>query len=499
LTPEINLLTGRLNLWRNADPPLAPQRSEMLWFFKAFGDAGGLVTRGPCDVPDHTRFGGQHRIGRPATGNDFLRGLANANAAGVTRAQGAVALFGGAAAAASSMDRGRERRELHTTRRCTEISAFHNTGQNGTIGRHRVELSADIVSHRGGYEARRRGAGALSAAQARIRERSMSRIASFVLAICLFAIGPSTNVAAANPDWPKSLTLVTASPGGVYYIYGDALAKILTEKLGIAVNPLPTQGTVHNVLLVDNGTAQIGMITMGVGLEGWNGTAAWTKGKKFRQMRALFPMYDTPFQPAALRRSGLTTFAQLERKRIGIGPRGGTSGTYIPEIVKALGISAEIINGPHEQMGTDLIAGRLDAYVSMLGVPTPTFKKVEESEPITFLSLSPEQIETLRKAMPELSATKIVAGTYRSLDKDFVTLGVYNFAIGRADLPDDLVYQLVKAAFENQARLIKIHPAARETLPQNADKNTFLPFHPGAVRYYREIGIKIPDALVPTN
>ena len=71
--------------------------------------------------------------------------------------------------------------------------------------------------------------------------------------------------------------------------------------------------------------------------------------------------------------------------------------------------------------------------------------------------------------------------------------------IGQADLPEDLVYQLVKAVFENQPRLVKMTSAASETIPQNAVKNTFLPFHPGAVRYYREVGIKIPDALVPTN
>jgi TRAP transporter TAXI family solute receptor len=85
------------------------------------------------------------------------------------------------------------------------------------------------------------------------------------------------------------------------------------------------------------------------------------------------------------------------------------------------------------------------------------------------------------------------------LDKDYATLGVYNFAIGRADLPNDLVYQLVKAIHENQPRLAQIHSAARETLPENALKDTFLPFHPGAIRYYREIGVKIPESLVPTN
>src|SRR3984893_15969331 len=101
---------------------------------------------------------------------------------------------------------------------------------------------------------------------------------------------------------------------------------------------------------------------MGVGLEGWTGAGDWTKGQKFRRMRALFPMYDTPFQPVFLRRSGITTIAQLDNKRLGVGPRGGTAGTYVPAIVKVLGISAEISNGPHGLMDTELPAGRYDAF-----------------------------------------------------------------------------------------------------------------------------------------
>jgi TRAP-type uncharacterized transport system substrate-binding protein len=62
-----------------------------------------------------------------------------------------------------------------------------------------------------------------------------------------------------------------------------------------------------------------------------------------------------------------------------------------------------------------------------------------------------------------------------------------------------LVYEIVKAAFENQPRLMKVTPLARETIPQNAAKNTFMPFHPGAARYYHEVGISIPNSLVPSN
>src|SRR6202051_3831946 len=128
----------------------------------------------------------------------------------------------------------------------------------------------------------------------------MSRFFGFVFAVCLLAIWTSTTVPAASPDWPKSLTLGTASPGGVYYVYGDELAKILTDKLGISVNPLPTQGSIQNVKLLDSGGAQLGLITMSTGLEGWNGTGDWTKGARFRNIRALFPMYDNPFQAVVL-------------------------------------------------------------------------------------------------------------------------------------------------------------------------------------------------------
>jgi TRAP transporter TAXI family solute receptor len=325
----------------------------------------------------------------------------------------------------------------------------------------------------------------------------MSRLMGFLFAACMLAIGTSTSVMAAESNWPKSLTLGTASPGGVYYIYGDALAKILSEKVGVTVNPLPTQGPVHNVKLVDSGGAQLGFITMGVGLQGWNGTGDWTGGKQLRNMRALFPMYDTPFQAVVLQRSGITTFTQLDKKRIGVGPKAGTGGTYLPAIMKVLGISTEISYGSFDVAATQLLDGSIEGVVTLTGAPVPAIQQVAAKEPVTFLNLSPEQIEAIRKAMPEFSPSKVAAGTYRSLDKDYNTFGVYNFVIGRADLPDDLVYQLVKATFENQPRLVKATSTASETLPQNVTKDTFLPFHPGAVRYYREIGISIPESLVP--
>src|SRR5271166_1776712 len=315
----------------------------------------------------------------------------------------------------------------------------------------------------------------------------------------LCGIACPTMAHAENSNWPKPLTLGTASPGGVYYVYGEALAQLLTEKLGIHVNPFPTQGPVHNVKLIESGGVQLGLITMGVGLQGWNGTGDWNAGKRFRSMRALIPMYDTTFQFVALRRSGISTIAMLDKLDIGAGPRAGTGGTYVPAIFKALGISAQIGYGSWVDTFKDLVAGRYNAIVVTGGAPFPAAKELEAKEPLTFISLSPKEVDAIRKAMPELSPSTIAAGTYSSLDKNYSTVGVYNFAVGRADLPDDLVYQLVKAVFQNQHRLVKASSTAHETIPQNAEKDTFLPFHPGAVPYYREIGISIPESLASTN
>jgi TRAP transporter TAXI family solute receptor len=293
--------------------------------------------------------------------------------------------------------------------------------------------------------------------------------------------------------------LGTASPGGVSYDYGEALVKILTESLKIDVNPLPTQGPVHNVKLIESGSAQLGLTTTGVALQGWNGTGDWASGQRYRKMRALFPMYDQPFQFVALPRSGITTVAQFNNRNVGTGPRAGTSGVYVPAMLAAIGISAKIENGPWDDSAARLLEGSYDALGMSAGVPIPALKHVEAKEPVVFVSLTPGQIEALRKAIPELTISQIGSGAYTSLDKTYTTVGLYIFAIGRDDLPDELVYQLVKAVFENQPRLAKATLAASDTLPQNVVKNTILPFHPGAVRYYREIGISIPEALGRTN
>ena len=292
-----------------------------------------------------------------------------------------------------------------------------------------------------------------------------------------------------EPHWPASLTIGTASPGGTYYAYGEGLARILTRELGIPVAMRATEGPNQNILLLEAGEIELGFVTQGVALQAWNGTGAWTGGRQLRAMRAMFPMYDTPFQFMALQDSGIQSIANLAGRRVGVGPQGGTGGTYVPEFFKVLKIETSLVHGDWADLAAQVVDRRIDALAVAAGVPFPSFGEIERKTKVRYLSLSQGQILDLRLAMPELNASVVAAGSYPALRRHYPTVGLYNFAVAHRDLPDDLVYAIVEAVFANHERMIEFHPAAAETIPANFARNSFLPFHGGAGRWYHNRGV----------
>jgi len=320
--------------------------------------------------------------------------------------------------------------------------------------------------------------------------RLRASVLTFAAALlCLSSAWP------ADSGWPQSIAIATASPGGVYYVYGQALADILGKELGIEVTAQATQGATRNIILIETGHAALGLITMGIAWEGWNGTGEWTKGQQFRAMRAILPMYDSPFQIAFAKRSNVKSFEQLADKRIGAGPRGGTSGSYYPRIFEMLKIPVVLSYGSVEETMSQIAAGQLDGVVLATGVPVPGLFKLDQEQGMDYVPFTADQIKILRQRMPELSDSTIARGAYPSLTGDYHTVGLFNFVVANEDLPEDLVYRIVKAAFDKHAQLIEAHSAAEETIPANISRDTFLPVHPGALRYYREIGIDVPAVL----
>jgi len=300
-----------------------------------------------------------------------------------------------------------------------------------------------------------------------------------------------------NPAWPRALNMGTAAPGGTYALYGPAWGQIAQEATGVNISYRASQGPNQNIILVQRREVELGMVTMGVALQAWNGEGAWTQGNKFQDIRALFPMYDTPFHGIALKRSGVAKLADLNGKNVGVGPRGGTPGTYWPQMLERLNIRPAAIRfGSGSDMAGQVQDGLLDAFLFASGVPVPAFSEIETQQDVNFLDFTAEEVATLTRAYPEVAAGTLPATTYRKAGRPLNIVGMFNFAIGHKSLPEDLVYEIVKAVLSQNDRLKQAIAAGSETLAVNANKNTFLPYHPGAARYLREAGQTIPANLV---
>jgi uncharacterized protein len=317
-----------------------------------------------------------------------------------------------------------------------------------------------------------------------------ARACRLIPAILLLFLFLEPTAGAQDAALPRSIVLGTASPGGPYYAYGQGMARILARALSIEVTAQVTQGPAQNLVLMEKKEAMLGFVTIGVALQGWNGTD-WAKGTRYRSMRVLFPMYDTAFQFAALKRTGIKSLDQFTGLRIGVGPRAGTGATYAPEIFKLLGLAPDIRFGAVEQVADQAEAGALDGVAIASGFPIPALTDLELKLPVDFIEPTAEQIAVVRQGLPEITPSAVPAGTYRSLARDYHTVGLFNFAVAHESLPDDLVYRIVKAVFDNRDELVKTHAAAKETIPANMERN-MLPIHPGALRYYREIGLSLP-------
>jgi len=161
-----------------------------------------------------------------------------------------------------------------------------------------------------------------------------------------------------------------------------------------------------------------------------------------------------------------------------------------------LGIAPEIVLGGPSEMARMVIDGRLDAFAYGAGLPLPAFQEIEAAGPTRVFGLSAHEIGILRARFPYMAPYSIAAGSYRDQTAPLDTVAVWNFVIANADLSEATAYGIVRSVLDQPARVAAIHPAARATVARNAVADTFLPFHPGARRYYAEHGIALgaPDA-----
>jgi uncharacterized protein len=298
-------------------------------------------------------------------------------------------------------------------------------------------------------------------------------------------------------EYPKTVKVGTASQGGTYFIVGGGLASLLEQKLDVTANVEVTGGPVHNMQLVQAGDQDVGFVTLGPAYEGYTGTGEWTGGNKLEDVRVIFPMYTTPIHWWALEKSGVSTLEDIKGKRVGVGPAGGTSGTYVPLIHDSLGLDTDNVQAGASDMASQQMDGQLDIIGYAAGIPISAVSEIEVQRKINFFGIDGEMRDKVIKQFPYFFPFTIPADTYTTLNHDIETIAMFNFGIVRKDANEDFVYDLVKAYHENNALLVQTHVSMTEAIAEAITINKDVPLHPGAIKYYKEVGVQLPDSVYP--
>ncbi|MCE8043978.1 TAXI family TRAP transporter solute-binding subunit [Halomonas daqingensis] len=328
----------------------------------------------------------------------------------------------------------------------------------------------------------------------------MSRSANIVTAILTAGSLAASGLAASGlamaqdrEDWPSSLKVGTASQGGTYFIYGSGVAKLIQDKLAVPTSAEVTGGPIQNLALVSAGQLDLGLTSTGPAQQSVEGKNPLIPGSDFNNIRALFPMYQSAFQIAALKNSNIENLHDLNGRTMGVGPRAGTTATYLPDILATIGVDIEPRFGGAGDQAGQLQDGVIASLGLAAGVPVSAFTQIEAQNDITPLGFSTDEIEKLTSTYASLSPMVIQKGVYSSQAEDINTVSMWNLVVAREDMPDDLAYEITRTVLENNEYMKEVHRASAESIAENMVHNSILPVHPGALRYYEEVGINLQD------
>lgn len=314
-----------------------------------------------------------------------------------------------------------------------------------------------------------------------------------ILLTTAFALGASA--AAAQEE--RFITIGTGGQTGVYYVVGQSICKLVnreTAETGIKCTAPSTGGSIANINAI-----QAGDMTMGVAQSDWqfhayNGDVPEFEGdKKFDSLRSVFSVHPEPFTVVARADAGIETFEDLKGKRVNVGnPGSGQRGT-MEVVLDALGwtmgdfaLASEL--KPAEQSAA-LGDNNVDAIIYTVGHPNGSIQEATSTVDARLIPVTGEAIDKLISDNPYYAKATIPGGMYAGNDEDVETFGVKATFVTSADVPDDMVYAVVKAVFDNFDRFKKLHPAFANLEPETMiTEGNSAPLHPGAEKYYKEQG-----------
>jgi len=291
----------------------------------------------------------------------------------------------------------------------------------------------------------------------------------------------------------KFLSIGTAPPGGAFFVVGGAIGEVLNENRGDQtweVTAEATKGSQENIRRLLRGELDLALANAAISYFAVRGEAGWDQAYPIKTVMTLAPnvaMFITPES------SGVRSITDLRGKRVVLGPAGAGFDFFIRPLLEAHGVSWDELTELHgTQAGAvDMLADGSAAAAFLGGaVPTASITQATSSREIYFVPYTAEAMEQATGEYVFFRPATIPAGTYRGQDEDFNGLDVGSMhLIAAADADEELIYRLTKTVYENREKVVEKHAAGRAINPRNVVRDTGTEFHPGAVRFYREIGI----------
>ena len=296
----------------------------------------------------------------------------------------------------------------------------------------------------------------------------------------------------------KKFVAGSASSGGSNYLIMSGWAEIVNKNTDHQIIVEATGGPRSNIELMANGSAQIGVVAMSVAGPAFDGKG-WANGKPHDFMRSLFGVHEAYLDGIALEKSGIKTFYDLEGQRVSVGPAGGTPSMAVPPILKALGVNAKIVYLGQGDSINAMKDGQIEAAVFFGGYPRPAYKELQASHAVNFIHLSDTDIDKVIKLNPYYTIGTIAKAAYEYLDDDAKTLRDRYAYVVHEGVDEDTVYQMVKVTLSHLEDFRQVHRAVGRVVAMDESlwRGVVIPMHPGAIRAYDEMGLKVPDRLRP--
>ena len=325
----------------------------------------------------------------------------------------------------------------------------------------------------------------------------MKRIALTTAAVALAAGAFLAVEAPVAEAQQKFITIGTGGVTGVYYPTGGAICRLVNKgrkKHGVRCSVESTGGSVYNL-----NTIRAGELDMGVAQSDWqyhayHGTSKFKKAGPFKDLRAVFSVHPEPFTVVARKDSGIKDFMDLKGKRVNIGnPGSGQRGT-MEVVMSALGWNKGSFSLASELKSAEqskaLCDNKIDAMVFTVGHPSGSIKEATTSCDSVLVSVKGAAIDKLVNGNDYYRTATIPGGMYTGSPSDVQTFGVGATFVSSTAASADIVYEVVKAVFENFDDFRKLHPAfANLKKAQMAKDGLSAPIHDGAARYYKEAGL----------